>query len=716
MRCHLRATSKLFQATRALALGAALLSAGPAFSQGLPEMLPNDACPFPADQLPQYSKLPDLRQFPTPAPTEWKPEGTRGVPDYGPVLGGQNLWRQRHGDNMNRDEITTAIGPKFEIDWVSDETKFHTVAASFDREGNAYTGPVYPANRAIAEKYDGRTGETKWILTTDKTQTLASIPILFDDPESGEERLVAATREEMVVARTDGSVVWRAPTGLNAPPPEANDANFGEFITWGPEYNAKADGFVILGGNGEMAMLDRRTGRNLLAQPFRIDGAPSPRRGGILTPECGEYVDFIMRPAFFPNAPPGVTSNRITEAVIGEGVVNANNFSIIPSGPNIGRMPVSSTAPDGFDGEEDGISEYGAHVILETTPVGGGQFKFEPKCFVPFLGGSATTAAGSPDGSRFYTADSDGNLLAIATDNCEILWSLDLPEQIIASPAVANDNGEIYTASFNRLIQVLDRGDHGERGWTASVNICVRPDDVPAGPGFLQGQLVSAPIGANRLAITAGCGPLYRPNPDDPNDPDDDFSNVAFLIPLRIGAVAIDRQTGQAVSYGQEFEDATSLVVLDQNGGMYNPRSPTRDIFSRLYYPDLLDPVVRGGLARFKPEDYALLFREGAHAAKDRERRAYDIRLIQADGTLADLLQTEDSVAQFRRLASRAIDERDLSSRQWKDIDKNLRKIENLHHRYRNAAEKGKGETEADRILESSALWAEIESLTLTSP
>jgi len=663
-----------------------------------------EACPFPTFPppshplaLPMIDELPAVVEYPDAPPlTDWRPEGVRGIPDSGPVLGRQNIWRQRHGDVLNNDEMTTAVGPSYDLDWESDPNEFYTIAASFDEDGNLYGQPVYSYTNAIIQAYDGETGEHTWDieLTPGVDQTLGTVPITFLNPETDEQRVVGGTRGEVLVTTIDGDIVWRKPTGLSPLPPEATDDNFGNFIFWGPNYNSAADGFVFFTGDGEFVMLDRQTGENILAEPFVINGSPAPRRGGLLAQECQDHVDAALGPGFTPLAPPGITFVRLIEFILGEGVVGANNFSVIQSGPNAGMIPMSATAPDEADGTVDGISENGATVVLDTVPVGDGTYNFVERCRLEFEGGSATTTSCAANGLRCYTADAIGQLLALdltpgaedpETGFCRKAWELAAPTQVVASPSVANDNNEVYLGTFNNLVQVIDNGESGEIGWLGDIQICEPPEGVQ---NFRQGQLVSAPIGSNRMGIMGGCGPLYLANPQ-----------VAFIIPLRIGATTVDRLTGDSVGFELGFEESTALTIYDHLGNLFNPRSPTRSIFVRLFYPHLSDATVKAGIARYKPRNLANLFREGAHAAKNRERRAHQIRSIQPEGTSADLDQTEDQIVQMQTLAPQAVGSGDVTSDEWAVAECLIDEVEKWHGKFRN------GQAKNVAIVKSAENW-----------
>ena len=109
------------------------------------------------------------------------------------------------------------------------------------------------------------------------------------------------------------------------------------------------------------------------------------------------------------------------------------------------------------------VSNFGALYGIDVVP-NGTAHQMKIACSIYFNGGSASSPAVYPDGTRIYIGDNGSNLLALDND-CNQVWSLDVGGNITGAIAVSSDNHELYASTQTDVVQVFDRGDKGEIGW-----------------------------------------------------------------------------------------------------------------------------------------------------------------------------------------------------------------------------------------------------------
>src|SRR5205085_9715184 len=150
--------------------------------------------------------------------------------------------------------------------------------------------------------------------------------------------------------REDGTYVWDVPTGLALTGVNSRDS------TTGNSYLPQRDAIAGLTTGGDLYLVDRATGAQLLAEPFSMPGEPSPAGAGPALPQfLVDAVEAELSP--FINFPPDATFKQFLAAVLGNDIEVSNSFSI---DANSGRMWIAATAPDGADGTVDGVSDLGS--------------------------------------------------------------------------------------------------------------------------------------------------------------------------------------------------------------------------------------------------------------------------------------------------------------------------------------------------------------------
>ena len=145
-------------------------------------------------------------------------------------------------------------------------------------------------------------------------------------------------------------MVWSVPTGRNA-----FESGRAPHI-FGLNYDPRTDALIGLAKDNHNFVLDRRTGKSLLSEPYSIPNiAPSPSREIQTSPRIMEWVENAARPLF------GETPfSALISPLLGNETLIGNYFSI---DPHSGGIWIAATAPDLEDGVKDGVSELGSLML-----------------------------------------------------------------------------------------------------------------------------------------------------------------------------------------------------------------------------------------------------------------------------------------------------------------------------------------------------------------
>ena len=560
------------------------------------------------------------------ARTTWRPVGCRAVSGRRPVLATRDVWRGMHADSASSDEISIAVAPRFEMDFVAEPDTFNPTGPVFDRAGNLYLSPLIPNEPVVLISLDPRDGSRRFAVSaTTDAPAGATAPLVLRDPRRpGRDLVYVALYDRAIAVETDGTIVWDRPTGLTGDAPTA---------VLGVQYVPSADAIVAVTSDGLIYALDRATGDRLLDAPFSLPGsrAPFTAIGPPLPPVVQDCVDAENAKLTRSQRPAG------GGLILGGGVEVANSFSVDPS---TGRLFVAATAPDGADGTVDGVSRLGALYGLDLVERAG-RLEIAQRCQIFFVGGSASTPALRQDGSRVYVADAVGSLIALDGE-CAEQWRLDVGAQINGSVAVSSDSSELYVSTANDVFQVFDRGDRAERGFTAALDVF----DVPEGAPLLQRNLQITSIAANGVGVQVGLAPTANPG-----------------LVFRTAVAVLDRATGRPRGAAEGLDESVAVMSAGPDGAYYLGNSPRRRVvaaciarsFPRLL-PEPVAPVV-GGITKYGPVRRDLLVRDAICAASDRARNA--ARVIDAcpDSARADVDQIHQLVRQAGRVAVDALAE-----------------------------------------------------------
>lgn len=532
---------------------------------------------------------PVVKKMPDPDRTDWKPAGCRYVPSDHPALGAPTpAFRTLHADVVNSDEVAIAVGPVLEVAWTAETHTFSPEGPTFDRDGNLYFSPLFTMEHVILISLDPETGKRRWAI--EGFPLAGGAPLILSDPDNPEEEIIyVASAERVIAVHPDGSFVWDVPIG-----PFTVEHCFG--LNYLPQHDALVGAFET----GQIFVLDRKTGKELMEEPYVMPGAPS---ASAKTPWIPKFVYKRLARELA-----GIIGEheRVEEyyplflQVVLGGEHNITNYYSID--PHTGMIWLASTAPDDEDGKVDGLSEYGAIYALELFKEGT-HYQLREVFHFFFKGGTTGTPALTADGKRVYVSDSFGNLIAIDSSKGEKIWELDVGEQIVASIHVSSDNRELYAPTPSHVIKVKDMGEKGKIIWRSKMDM-YKPK-----LGMRPTNIMAAGIAAN--GVTANVGASYRV--------------FGINLPVTVGIGVLDRETGELRSFAEGIEESVSVMAVGPQGDIYLAHSPLRRAFSRALFGNATYPLV-GGVTKYKVSRYDLLARDSVCAAAYRIENAANVR------------------------------------------------------------------------------------------
>jgi hypothetical protein len=581
--------------------------------------------------------------FDPPDRTTWKPEGCRAVPSENPVIPSRVSYRALHSDVVNSDEISSALTPVFEPDWIA-EPDLYNFGPSFDDDGNLYVAPFFPYEDVVLVSNDPETGARRWAVSSSAQGFAGQAPTILNDPDTpGEQLIYVGLGDRAIAVRPDGTVVWDQPTGVPIDPDPFQN------LDTGTNYVPSADALVGLTKSGYLYVLDRRTGAQLAA-PVNLPGVRTPPGVPTLPPAVIALATAKLTQTV--DLPAGSDIQTFIDVLLGNDAEVANFFSV---DPHSSRIWVAATSPDGDDGSVDGVSTFGSLYGLDLVPAGG-SYQVVEACRRSFDGGTASTPALSSGGGRVYFGDNFGKLIAMESD-CSTAWELDTGDQIFGSVGVSSDKHEVYTSADTGIRKIVDRGSHGELIWNAPIEAYT---DLL--PGQLNVNLLLVGIGANGLFVQVGAG----------------FPTPGLVLPQRVGIGVLDRETGDLRYFADGLEESVGVLNTGPDGAMYMGHSPLRRIFSRVLFElgqlPPTDPLIMGGVRKWTPARLDLLARDAVCAAEDRAANAFAFRGECPDSAEADVTQIRELIVQARRAGEAAVANAELSSEAWegvvKDVDK----------------------------------------------
>jgi outer membrane protein assembly factor BamB len=565
----------------------------------------------------QFTAPPVARTVPDDGGTEWRPQGNPNVGASNEHIAIPTTFRTMHVGLNNSDHLWIATAPEQELAWVAEEDMYIPEGPTMDNEGQIYFSPLYPREDVSLVVLEPETGKRLWSLPHKGDNRGAGAPLILDTPErDNQQTIYHATYHWAWAVTPEGEILWHKPTGLSYSEPDVPHA-------WGVNYIPQFDALTVVTGNGEIAVLSRKSGEQLLTTPFELPGQPAPQAARHMPSEWVlQRGDQIAEQRFGKMPVKDGLFTSMVQIIFGAGSEVSNFYAV---DPNTGRMFVAATAPDGSDGSEDGVSANGALYALDLVRAGE-MLTLSIVSRYDFNGGTGSTPTVSNDGRRLYITDENGNVMALDRDLNEI-WRINMGEQIAASVAVSADNQELYVVTRKDIFKLWDRGDHAEHGWKAQLNVYPHHTNV---------NTLTPTITANGIAVAIGASRELGDN--------------SLLMANGFGL--LDRDTGKVRGYVPGVEEGIAVTVVAADGGFTIAHSPVRRLGSKAVFGDSISPVI-GGISRYRPTNYARLAREASCAAAAIQSRqkaqqsnpGYTAAAEQWDNSQIEALMTQASNA-----------------------------------------------------------------------
>lgn len=581
-----------------------------------------------------------------PGKTSWRPIGAKKISLSDNVNARQvTFGRALHTDTHGSDEIATAIAPVVELDWTAETNFFIAEGPVFDAEGNIYFSPIFPPEDVIMVSIEPGKGERRWVL--EGFSAGAGTPLILIDPDTGEDIIYVGTYDRAVALKTDGTVLWDVSTGL--PKLDPRDLRPSQH-SYGINYHIESDSLIAAMADGHVYVVDRKTGKTLLKEPFMMPGAKTKLTNFTLPASIAAKANKDIAHMVGEDEKGDDPINAVLHAAAGE-LQKISNFFSIDS--NSGRIWIAATLPDEDDGNPDGWSDFAALYGMDLVR-DGNHYRLDIQVASQVPGGTASTPAISADGKRVYVADAYGSVYAINAENGERFWSIDVGSKVTGSLDVAADNGEVFANTRTDIKKIIDRGDYAELAWTANMNMYQ--------PGRFQRnfKVLGAEIGANGVAFSGAVGVVS--------------GKQRFASKLGVGL--IDRETGEVIYFVDGAEDSVSSMVTGPDGGIYIGNSPLRRVLGRAILGKAHSPQpVVGGISKFKPVHQDLIIRDALWAAINRAKNTATMISSHPKVVTQDIFQIRQLLDQCRRVAPLAIEEESLSQGSWDDIEGILNQV-----------------------------------------
>jgi outer membrane protein assembly factor BamB len=571
----------------------------------------------------EFLTVPHPSVFPAPRKTRWAP---RGTPAFGAhetyndfsVLPVPDGFHTMHVGVTNDDTVWVAGAPVFELAWTAGEEFYIPEGPSVDARGDLYFTPLNPKEDVSLVSLDGTTGRRRWSIPGGGPGYGA--PLILNDPEHpGEQLVYHSTFTHAYALRTDGSVVWRVPTGLTFQRVRPGRAKLPQEHMWGMSWHRPSDSVVGLSIHGELFALDRRTGR-ATAAPFLLPCDPAKPSGDAAPPRAVIAMGNAMTDRSFGKFLDGTSVfERIIETVFGGGSCVSNFYAIDPAS---GRLFVAAAARDAEDGELDGFAANGALYRLELS-----QGRFAVTGSALFPGGTGATPTLTPDGKRVVVSDENNHVLALDTDTMQVAWKVDVGAQIAASIAVTADGGEMFAITKKDVIKLVETSPTEARlVWRADLS------NAYVARGISNVNALTPTVVANGVAISVA-----------------GVRNVGETqILLKVGIALLDRESGKIRNFAEGREESISVTGVMPDGGYYTGASPVRRAVAAYIFGDRLPPLT-GGVSRYRVLRHDLLVRDAACAAAARLENARAYLAAVTDATPAavrDLLMARTLLRQ----------------------------------------------------------------------
>lgn len=521
------------------------------------------------DRPEQYRRLfgPDWKTVTTyEPPFEESADAPRPLGDMGlPAQYNQTTWASVHRDSRNSDHLPLVTSSKLRTTWSVLDGAALINPGVIDRKGNHYMTTGRGKGFSHLHAFDQH-GQLLWETPPqqgpDDFDALAGFNAPVLDARG---HLYVGDGNQFWAFRPDGTVKWVA-----ALPDPGNP-----FVYQVLSSQGFPGGITV---NGTVLFYDPETGE-LAVPAFQLPPGVAPEtgpklpglwEGGLFDPEAAELFKQIA---------------------FGYKVEVANAPAIHPE---TGRLFITAAGPL-EEGEYTGVL-YGIDIgdreitIAFATRMGGG---------------SGTSPALSPGGDLVYSADGEGQMLAVSTATGEVVWAS--KGEGLLSPAIGED-GTIYTGDIfgSPTVVALSPVD-GSQLWAgdydafAAAHLPELEPELPALPGKPVTRLVSV-ISTSINAVWVGMvlGYEYRPA----------GAPKTLTIPHKTVVCALAPDTGELQDCVFVRDTVEGMIKLGTAGRLYV--SHTSIFGSAAYYgfnktiPERFRNPVKpiGGVTAMEPASY----------------------------------------------------------------------------------------------------------------
>ena len=241
------------------------------------------------------------RDFEHPDTGNWQTPGQDRGSANDSIIPNNQRFCALHGDTHNSDELTVAASLDVQLDWTTESHLFIAEGPTEDRDGNLYFSPIGPQENLILVSLEPKTGARRWAVPSVSKLLSAGggAPLILNDPDNnGQQIIYLGVYDRAVAVRQNGEIIWDVPTGLVEPDLSGGDLD--DRHVFGLNYHAQSDALVGLTAAGDIYILDRVSGKPLLAKPYQIQGAPGKSDTGGPGPAIANRVDLALAKIFGP--------------------------------------------------------------------------------------------------------------------------------------------------------------------------------------------------------------------------------------------------------------------------------------------------------------------------------------------------------------------------------------------------------------------------------
>ena len=486
----------------------------------------------------------------------------------------QTSWPTIHRDSCSSDFAPFVAPVLVEEKWTALDNATVLGPVTIGPEGNLYVTTGKEVGHSNLHAF-ARNGDYLWssepVVDIDDLDAVAVMSSAIVDSEGD---VYISDSNQFWAFHPDGSVKWVAPIAAH-------------FVTAA----FTVDGYV--GGitrDGEVLILNRDDGSSA-APILNLPGGAGPP---------------------LPSTPPGLWQNLMDALIIDDiyAILTGCKFEVVNTpavNPVNNRIYITAggSTPD-----------EGAFYGIDFTP-GNLTIAFE----TPMGPGSGTSPAISPDGSRVYASDGQGNLYAFDASTGAIWWTFPVGENF-SSPSIGSE-GIIYSIGDDLVHAIADHGTSAERLWSkdfdaiASQYLSPYPPEEPEFyPTSMSNSIVS--VTPNHLYVTANLG-YEIPLPPS-------YEKYLFVPNITVMLI-MDPTDGSVVDPPVELRDTCDgIITIGSDGSIYITHGSTRR--SVAYAMNALLPVPLrvekpiAGISALEPISFLDLAVAGIHWVQDLDAAA----------------------------------------------------------------------------------------------